>query len=161
MTRHEATAIGNMTKGLLSVLVFFAARAPAATLSGDYNGDWKVDAADYALLRKSGADYSAWRTNYGYTAANMGVTIPAGADIQTAINNNPAGTIFYVAAGERRFAAPLAPKNGDAFVAAPGAVLNGSRLLTSFTAASGQWYATGQTQQGSTHGECLVGYSQC
>jgi hypothetical protein len=61
---------------------------------GDYNGDWSVDAADYAIWRKTlgattdlvangnktgastwvidAADYDAWRANFGYTAPGAG-----------------------------------------------------------------------------------------
>jgi hypothetical protein len=43
----------------------------AAALSGDFNGDGTVDAADYVVWRKtdgSQAGYNAWRTNFGATA---------------------------------------------------------------------------------------------
>jgi hypothetical protein len=64
--------------------------------TGDYNGDWRVDAADYVIWRKTlgttsnlvangnkmgasqwvidGADYDAWRANFGYPAAGGGST---------------------------------------------------------------------------------------
>jgi hypothetical protein len=62
--------------------------------TGDYNGDWKVDGADYVLWRKTlgatsnlvangnktgastyridAADYDAWRANYGFGGAGTG-----------------------------------------------------------------------------------------
>jgi parallel beta-helix repeat protein len=133
----------------------------ATSLQGDYNGDWRVDAGDYASARKTSASLPTWRANFGESAETVGVTIPLGTDIQAAINAHPAGTLFYVKAGERRLTTDLTPKSGDAFVAEPGAVLNGSRLLTSFTATSGKWYASGQTQQGNTYGSCLSTNSEC
>jgi parallel beta-helix repeat protein len=57
------------------------------------------------------------------------------------------------------------PKSGDAFVGEPGAILNGSRLLTTFTRSGGYWIATGQTQQApvnsmaATH--CLPDFPAC
>jgi hypothetical protein len=44
-------------------------------LSGDFNGDGGVDAADYVVWRKTGGtqdDYDAWRTNFGRTLAGSG-----------------------------------------------------------------------------------------
>jgi hypothetical protein len=54
------------TTGVLSV-------AAAPGLTGDYNNDGAVDAADYVYWRKTGgppADYNSWRTNFGNTAGN-------------------------------------------------------------------------------------------
>jgi T5SS/PEP-CTERM-associated repeat protein len=44
-----------------------------AALPGDYNGDGRVDAADYVVWRKndgSQAGYDLWRTNFGRTAGS-------------------------------------------------------------------------------------------
>jgi hypothetical protein len=50
---------------------------PIPTLDGDFNGDGKVDAADYVVWRKNpgahGGDpagYNLWRTNFGRTAGS-------------------------------------------------------------------------------------------
>jgi hypothetical protein len=72
----------------------------SAGLTGDYNNDGLVDAADYSVWRDGGplqnetasigvvdaADYTAWRTNYGATAAAVGVAVP-----------EPAGALLLVA----------------------------------------------------------------
>lgn len=145
----------------LAALLPRSAADAAAPLPGDYNGDWSVDANDYALLRKSGGDYSTWRSNFGKSAANVGIVINPGDDIQAKIDASPINSLFYVKAGERRLTTGLSPKSGDVFVAEPGATLNGSRLLTNFTPSASTWYVTGQTQAGSTFGECMPGYSQC
>src|SRR4029078_10982481 len=55
----------------------------------------------------------------------------------------------------------LSPKSGNTFIAEPGTILNGSRLLTGFTASSGKWYVGGQTQQGNAYGDCLATNSRC
>ena len=147
--------------GLAIVLLASVANA-AVTLPGDSNGDWQVNAADYVSLRKTNSSYAVWRANYGQTAATAGVVIGLGDDIQAKINASPANTLFYVKAGERRLTTGLIPKTGDTFVAEPGADLNGSRLLTSFTSSSGRWYATGQTQGApSDSSQCQPAFSQC
>lgn len=55
---------------------------PIAGLTGDENGDGKVDAADYVLLRKrnaSAAEFDAWRANFGATSGSgsaLGAAVP-------------------------------------------------------------------------------------
>src|SRR5712692_6555726 len=56
-------------------------------------------------------------------------------DIQTAVNANPSGTTFVIAAGLYRMQS-VTPKDGDVFLGQPGAILNGSRQLTSFARAA-------------------------
>jgi hypothetical protein len=45
-------------------------------VTGDYNGDGSVDAADYVVWRKSQiggqAGYTAWRANFGRSAGGLG-----------------------------------------------------------------------------------------
>lgn len=52
--------------------------APAAA-PGDFNGDGRIDAADYTVWRDTGAptsSYNTWRANYGQTATGSGVSVP-------------------------------------------------------------------------------------
>lgn len=149
-----------MLKAIITLLILPGV-SWGVTLTGDYNSDWRVDAADFSIARKTGASVATWRANFGKTAESVGVVIPLGADIQSAINANPANTLFYVKAGERRLTTNLSPKSGQTFVAEPGTILNGSRLLTGFTATSGKWYVGGQTQQGNAYGDCLPTNSRC
>src|SRR6185436_1436292 len=72
-------------------------------------------------------------------SADASVTLNPGDNIQTAINNNPDGTTFILNAGVYRLASGLRPKANDVFTGQPGAVLNGSRLLTGWTQQSGRW----------------------
>jgi parallel beta-helix repeat protein len=54
------------------------------------------------------------------------------------------------------------PKSGDSFVAAPGALIKGSKLLTSWASSGSTWKATGQTQQLALVGSCSPsGYAGC
>jgi hypothetical protein len=51
----------------------FISNLLTANLSGDYNGDGVVDAADYVVWRKGAATqsgYEAWRTNFGTAAGS-------------------------------------------------------------------------------------------
>jgi autotransporter-associated beta strand protein len=75
------------TTGVLSV---------AAGLTGDYNNDGSVDAADYVYWRKTGgptADYSNWRTNFGQSA---GGGSSAGANAPDTVVPEPLGTTLLL-----------------------------------------------------------------
>ncbi len=85
--------------------------------TGDYNGDWKVDAADYVVWRqtvgsttdlrangnKSGAstwvidsaDFDAWRENFGYADAGSSA---GSAYAATPVVPEPAGWLLWLAA---------------------------------------------------------------
>lgn len=79
-----------------------------------------------------------------------------GDDIQQKVSSHPTGTMFLIKAGVHRMQ-QISPRDGQHFVGEAGAVLNGARLLTSFTRQGGFWVASGQTQQGQVHGNlhCL------
>ncbi|WP_146446290.1 hypothetical protein [Botrimarina colliarenosi] len=55
---------------------------PADDITGDYNGDGKVDAADYTVWRdgntsdSSPAGYNLWANNFGATAATPSIAVP-------------------------------------------------------------------------------------
>lgn len=75
------------------------------------------------------------------------VPLAVGTDLQRAVRSAPTGTDFCIGAGEHRMQA-IRPKRGQRFFGEKGAVLNGSRLLTSFSRQGAFWVASGQTQQG-------------
>ena len=56
---------------------------------------------------------------------------------------------------------PITPLNGQKFVGQAGAVLSGARMLTNWTSSGNAWYVSGQTQQGTTGGQCESGYPGC
>ncbi len=61
----------NVTSNTAGVLL----RVAAASLLGDYNGDGKVNAADYVVWRKNhgtAADYTTWRRNFGRMTSGSG-----------------------------------------------------------------------------------------
>jgi parallel beta-helix repeat protein len=96
------------------------------------------------------------------------VNIPLGANIQAAVDANPAGTIFQLAAGLYSMQTVI-PKDGDQFIGALDGVgnrlttLSGAQSLTSFTRDGfGNYVAmTTQTQPGQQTGYCSPGYSRC
>jgi hypothetical protein len=64
-------------------------------LPGDYNGDGKVDAADYVVWRKtdgSPGGYNAWRSNFGMSAAGASI------GLSTASVPEPTGFIYVAMA---------------------------------------------------------------
>jgi hypothetical protein len=101
------------------------------------------------------------------------VNISPGMDIPSVVNANPAGTTFVIYPGTYRLGARISAKNGDIFIGqtscAPPqtpctAILNGSRLLTSFKTSGVYYYVTGQTQQGQvtiTTAQCQNPYPGC
>ena len=59
----------------------------ASSVSGDYNGDGTVDAADYVVWRKSGgsqAGYDTWRQDFG-KPAGLGTGVAGAATSQAAV----------------------------------------------------------------------------
>ena len=95
-------------------------------------------------------------------AASTGNTLYPGQDIAAKVNGAPNGTTFTFTPGVYRMVS-LSPKDGMTFVGQAGAILNGARLLTSFTRQNGYWVASGQTQQGERRGDgyCLEDSPRC
>ena len=90
------------------------------------------------------------------------VALSPGDDIQAAVDANPAGTTFSLAAGLYRLQS-VRPKDGDSFLGAPGAVLNGARVLTDFGRSGALYVATGLPVDPDAwvHGECRKGWPRC
>jgi parallel beta-helix repeat protein len=96
------------------------------------------------------------------------VYVPAGANIQDAVNANPPGTVFQLAAGLYR-QQTVEPKADDQIIGALDGngnrltILNGAQLLTAFTRDQFGNYVASTTQRepGQQTGECLAGYSRC
>jgi len=95
------------------------------------------------------------------TPANVALT--PSSNIQTAVNANPAGTIFTLGAGIYRMLS-ITPKSNDIFIGSGegSTVLNGSQVL-SFQLdpqGSGYWVASA-TANNSTNGTCQTAYPLC
>lgn len=76
------------------------------------------------------------------------------------VDANPGGTTFILKPGLFRMQW-ITPKDGDVFIGEPGAILNGSKVLSSFVQEGPYWVALNQTQQEQVHygAECLTGYA--
>ena len=85
--------------------------------------------------------------------AREGIYIRPGENIQAIVNAAPGGSTFRLGAGVHRLQ-QISPRSFDRFVGDPGAILNGSRLLTNFQRLGSRWFADGQTQQGKLDGDC-------
>jgi parallel beta-helix repeat protein len=81
------------------------------------------------------------------TATAAQVTINPGDDIQAKVNSYPTGTTFNVKAGLYR-SQSVTPKDWDVFIGEPGAIMNGSILLTNFVKQGSLWVATAAVSQG-------------
>ena len=73
--------------------------------------------------------------------------IEVGDNVRAIVNAAPAGATFYFEPGVYR-GVSINPKDGQTFLGAEGAVLNGSAVLTDFTQSRNLWVIGGQTQQG-------------
>jgi hypothetical protein len=89
------------------------------------------------------------------TARACTATVPTGGDLQSAINANPEGAVLCLAAGVHRLASPVSPKPNQQLVGEPGAVLNGSKVVTGFQQSGTNFVAPGFLPSApSQHGEC-------
>ena len=86
------------------------------------------------------------------TSAPAGaIMLHPGDNIAALVSAAPAGATFYFEAGVYR-GVSLTPKDGQTFIGAQGAVLNGSAVLTNWTQSGNLWVIGGQTQQGRVNG---------
>jgi parallel beta-helix repeat protein len=81
--------------------------------------------------------------------------------IQSMINVYPQGTTFCMAAGTYRMTAGLEPKKADVFIGAQGAILNGSKLVSTWSHEGSYWVAYRQTQETTPAGTCEGTYTGC
>ena len=85
------------------------------------------------------------------TSAPTGaIILHPGDNISALVSAAPTGTTFYFEPGVYR-GVSLAPKDGQAFIGAEGAILNGSTVLSNWTQSGNLWVIGGQTQQGRVH----------
>ena len=75
-----------------------------------------------------------------------GVVLEVGDDFQKIVDRHPRGTRFIVKPGIHRLQS-VRPKQDDKFIGAPGAVMSGARLLSSFEMEGDLWVASGQSQR--------------
>jgi hypothetical protein len=114
------------------------------------NGSHLVEVRSYDVAgnQSAPATQSYTVSNTSSTSSCAGVPVDPGTDVlQSLVSSRPEGTTFCLRAGVHRLSSPFAPKSNDSFVGDPGAVLNGSRLLTGFVQSGAAWYVGGQTME--------------
>ena len=148
----DSSGLGDGTSSLsrtypLSTRVWVSA---ALRSGSSYFVKWQKDGVDYDTASTTSMVMDA---NHTFTAvyetpACVGVAVYPGVDsIKSAVAAYPAGTTFCIKAGIHRFNSTVTARTGDKYIGEPGAILNGSKVLTSFTSTGGYWVASGQYQQ--------------
>lgn len=74
--------------------------------------------------------------------------------------SQPPGTTFVLAPGIHR-SESITPRDAQAFIGRPGAVLSGAVILRGFDQRDDLWLISGQTAEGRVHGECVSGMPRC
>jgi parallel beta-helix repeat protein len=82
--------------------------------------------------------------------------IAAGASIQSTINASPVGTAFCIQ-GEHRITTAIIPKDGDILQGTSGASINGSVVVSDWTAVGNNWSAAWPWPQPPLAGVCATG----
>lgn len=129
-----------------------------------FGGRRKLARAVSALLLMLPLLACCWILEEG-TAANplpsRQVTVQPGDNIMALVDQSPPGTAFLLQAGVYRLQA-IIPKEGDSFIGAPGAVLDGAQPLTTFSRSGNLWTAPVQAaQQSAYRGECWDTHPAC
>jgi hypothetical protein len=75
----------------------FTIRVATASLAGDYNGDGKVDAADYVAWRKNPTAFGGNPTGYNTWRDNFGESLGAGSAARGAVPEPAPGLLLLIA----------------------------------------------------------------
>jgi len=124
----------------------------------NYFVKWQRDGVDYdnASTTTVLMDASHALTAVYQTPACSGIAVYAGTNsLKNAVANAPAGSTFCIKAGVHRFTTSVVARTADKFIGEPGAVLNGAKIVSSFTRNGAYWIAGGQTQQQPTFAATL------
>jgi Right handed beta helix region len=90
-----------------------------------------------------------------------GVAVSPSKDLQNLIDTHDEGTTFCLSRGVYRLENGLSIKSRDALIGAPGAIINGSKRVGSWSREGDRWVATGQTQESPPVGDCKGDYTGC
>jgi hypothetical protein len=88
------------------------------------------------------------------------IEVEPGASIQATVDRSGESAAFCLKNGTHRMQV-VRPKAGQSFHGEGRTVLNGSRLLTTFSREGRYWVATGQEQHGRRNGRCAKASSAC
>jgi hypothetical protein len=86
----------------------------------------------------------------------QGVHVTTSDTLDTVVNAQAAGAVIILDAGVHRLAT-CTPKSGQVIIASPGAVMNGSDLLSTWTLDTGKWRHDVTEGLGNNGGTCLAG----
>jgi Right handed beta helix region len=130
----------------------------------NYFVKWQKDGLDYDAASTTSLiiDASHTLTAVYETPSCAGVQVYPGTDsLKKAVAGSPAGSTFCIKAGTHRFTSSIVARRNDKFIGEGGAILNGSKVLTSFIREGSYWVATGQTQQEPPLPTTVGGYPMC
>jgi len=122
----------------------------ALRAGSNYFIKWQKDGVDYDAASTTSVvmDTNHTLTAVYETPSCSGVAVYPGTDsLQNAVAIYPAGTTFCLKAGVHRMNSRVQVRTNDKYIGESGAILNGSKVLTSFSQAGSYWVAGGQTQQ--------------
>lgn len=88
------------------------------------------------------------------------IAVEPGTSVQAAVDSAGDGATFCLKNGVHRMQV-VRPKRGQRFYGEGQTILNGSRLLTTFSREGDYWVASGQAQRGQRHGECAKTAPTC
>ncbi len=88
------------------------------------------------------------------------IAVAPGVSIQAAVDRAGDHAVFCLKNGVHRLQV-IRPRTGQSFHGEGRAVLNGSRLLTTFKREGRNWVASGQQQRGRRHGRCMSQTPAC
>ena len=144
----------------LVVETLTTAGADTTTTSSSASTTSSASATTSATTTSVPATTSAPATTVSQSCS--GVRVPAGASLQQAISASGAGATLCLGVGVHRLAEAVVPKAGQRLIGEPGAVLNGSVLVSSFARSGGAWVADGVLPSSPTaKGVCMPGYEGC
>lgn len=122
--------------------------------------DWLLRIMMLALLAPPVAAAADVRGVADEPCPPSAIAVEPGASIQAAVDRAGDGAAFCLKNGIHRMQA-IRPKPGQSFYGEGQTVLNGSRLLTTFSREGRDWVASGQEQRGRKHGECAKEVPAC
>jgi hypothetical protein len=117
--------------------------------------------ASGSLTITSTAANSPTAVSLAGTEATCNITFNPGENLPAIVSASAPGTTFCFTPGTYRMTTYITPKSNDVFIgSAPGAILNGSQLVTSWTSSGSYWVASNQPQLiAQTADLCLVSTS--
>jgi hypothetical protein len=137
----------------------------AALRSGsNYFVKWQKDGTDYDTASSTSVvmDANHTLTAVYETPSCTGIAVYPGTDsIKNAVAAYPAGSTFCIKAGIHRLTTAVTVRTNDKYIGETGAILNGSKVLSSFARAGSYWVATGQFQREPALPSINGGYPTC